>query len=129
MSKDVTVTLPDHVYRTAVRLAHLSQREVREVLTDTITLALPTLPPDLDATPPVGALDNAEVLALTVLELPPHEDQQLSSLLEQQQAGTLTEDQRNQLASLMQAYQTGLLRKAQAWEEAVRRGLRQPPAP
>ena len=69
------------------------------------------------------------VLALSRLELPPTQDRRLSALLEQQQAGTLTDAERGELLTLMQAYQEGLLRKAQALQEAVRRGLREPLAP
>lgn len=129
MTMEVTVSLPDQVYRRALHLAHLSQRPVSEVLTETIALALPTLPDDGADSTPLAALDNAALLALTTQELPPADDAHLSALLEQQQAGTLTEEQRSQLAGLMQVYQLGLLRKAQALEEAVRRGLRAPLAP
>jgi len=69
------------------------------------------------------SLADAEVLALTSLELPLDQDARLSALLERQQAGTLDEAERRELGTLMQCYQEGLLRKAQAMEEAVRRGL------
>jgi len=52
------------------------------------------------------------------------DDARLSMLLDHQQAGTLTSEERAELAALMQLYQVGLLRKAQALREAVRRGLR-----
>jgi hypothetical protein len=41
----------------------------------------------------------------------------------------LSDTERGELLTLMQVYQEGLLRKAQALHEAVRRGLREPPAP
>jgi hypothetical protein len=129
MTTQVMVNLPDEVYQSAVRLAQLTQREVSDVLTDTLAVSLPALPHDQDISAPVEVLSDGEVLALTALELPPPQDRQLSTLLERQQAGTLAEDERSQLAALMQAYQTGLLRKAQALQEAVRRGLRDPLAP
>ncbi len=129
MSTQVTVTLPDTVYRNAVRLAELTQRELGDVLTDTLALSLPVLSHDQEGAAPLMALNDADVLALTMLELPPADNRQLSALLERQQAGTLTEDQRSQLAGLMQAYQVGLLRKAYALQEAVRRGLRDQLAP
>jgi hypothetical protein len=46
--------------------------------------------------------------------------------LDKQQAGKLTNDERPELLALMQVYQEGLLRKAQALNEAVQRGLRKP---
>jgi hypothetical protein len=126
MTTQVLVTLPDELYRSAARLARLTQREVADVLTETLALSLPALPDDADTAPSITTLSDAEILALTTLELPEAEDRRLSFLLERQQAGTLTAEERSQLGGLMQAYQAGLLRKAQALQEAVRRGLRQP---
>ncbi len=129
MTTQVTVTLPDAVYRNAVRLAQLTQREVGDVLTDTLALSLPMLPDDTEVAVPIGELSDQELLALTMLELPSAQDRQLSTLLDRQQAGGLTAEEQRQLAGLMQAYHAGLLRKAQALQEAVRRGLREPLAP
>ncbi len=129
MTTQVTVTLPDAVYRNAVRLAQLTQREVGEVLTDTLALSLPMLPDDTEVAVPIGELSDQELLALTMLELPSAQDRQLSTLLDRQQAGGLTAEEQRQLAGLMQAYHAGLLRKTQALQEAVRRGLREPLAP
>jgi hypothetical protein len=50
----------------------------------------------------------------------------LSELLDQQQAGRLDFQKRDELTALMQVYQEGLLRKATALSEAVKRGLREP---
>ncbi len=129
MSTQVTVTLPDEVYRSAVRLAQLARREVTDVLSDALTLSLPSLHRDSDVVPPMETLSDTEVLALTALELPPAQDRRLSALLERQQAGSLTDAERGELLSLMQAYQEGLLHKALALQEAVRRGLCKPLAP
>ena len=51
------------------------------------------------------------------------EDSRLSELLDKQQAGMLTESEYSELQTLMQIYQEGLLRKATALSEAVKRGL------
>lgn len=48
------------------------------------------------------------------------------TLLDRQQACTLSEARRNELAELMQVYHQCLVRKARALGEAVRRGLREP---
>jgi len=50
----------------------------------------------------------------------------LGRLLNRQQAGKLTEEERYELTALMQVYHECLVRKAQALGEAVRRGLREP---
>jgi hypothetical protein len=128
MSSQVTITLPDEVYRSAMRLAQLARREVEDVLTDALTLSLPSLHQDSDVVPPIETLSDADILALTTSELQPAQDRWLAALLEGQ-AGSLTNTERGELLTLMQAYQKGLLRKAQALQEAVRRGLREPLAP
>jgi hypothetical protein len=59
----------------------------------------------------------------------PAQDRRLSALLQKQQAQALSDPERAELLALMQVYQEGLLRKAQALREAVRRGLRMPLKP
>lgn len=126
MSTRITLTLPDAVYQRAERLAQLSRRDVAQVLTDAIATSLPLLRPRPDTPDPMDTLSDGQVLALSELQLPLADDRRLSELLEEQQADHLTEADRAELATLFQAYQEGLLRKAQALEEAVRRGLRDP---
>jgi hypothetical protein len=59
----------------------------------------------------------------------PEDDRRLGELLDRQQAGLLPGAEPAELAALLQVYQRGLLRKAQALREAVRRGLRAPLQP
>ena len=75
---------------------------------------------------PTSELSDAEVLALSQLEMDRAQDRRLSELLGHQQAGTLTDTEDRELRALMQVYSGGLVRKAQALQEAVRRGLREP---
>jgi hypothetical protein len=74
----------------------------------------------------VTSLSDKEVLALTELQMEPEQDQRLSELLYNQQAGTLVNADHSELVSLIQVYQEKLLLKAQALHEAVERGLRKP---
>ena len=126
MSTQITVTLPDEVYRRADRLARLTGRSLADLLADTIGLSLSPVSPHAESYHPVSALSDEEVLALADLQMEPAEDRQLSALLDKQQSGTFTEVERPELLALLQLYQEGLLRKAQALHEAVRRGLREP---
>ncbi len=71
-------------------------------------------------------LSDADVLALTKLQMEPAQDIRLSTLLDRQQAGLLTDIDRSELQILMQTYQEGLLRKATALSEAVKRKLIKP---
>lgn len=131
MSTQITLTLPDEIYRRAEHFAQLISRDVADVLTEAIALSLS--PISLQATSthstefkPVASLSNKEVIALTELQMEPDSDQRLSELLYKQQAGTLTDTERTQLWVLMQLYQEKLLLKTQALREAVERGLREP---
>ncbi|MFZ2360300.1 MAG: hypothetical protein WA040_13235 [Anaerolineae bacterium] len=128
MSVQVMVALPDQVYRRAVSLARLTSQDVPKLLTDTIEMSLPSVTA-LASVAPVSELSDDSVLALADSQMEPDLDKRLSVLLGKQQDGELLEVERRELAALMQAYHEGLLRKAQALAEAVRRGLMEPLKP
>jgi hypothetical protein len=129
MTTCVMVTLQDDVYRRVERLAQLTSREVADLLADTITLALPPLAVSAESVPAITALSDEEVLGLTELQMTPKQDRRLSALLQKQQERVLSAAEQTELLVLMQVYQEGVLRKAQALHEAVRRGLRTPLEP
>lgn len=124
MSTQITLTLPDTVYGRAESLAYMTGQSVADVLVTTITLSLPELSTEDENNSSVEVLSDAEVLSLADAQMEPDKAQQLSKLLDRQQAGVLSEAERARLHNLMHHYNTGLLRKAQALQEAVRRGLR-----
>jgi len=124
MTMQVTVALPDELYWQAEQLAQSTGRAVADLLVETIQLSLPPRNAPAEAVSSISALSDADVLALADLQLEREADRRLSALLESQQAGTLSGSERSELLTLMQLYQDGLLRKAGALKEAVRRGLR-----
>jgi hypothetical protein len=126
MSTKITITLPDEIYQRAERFARLANRDIASVLADTIQLSIPPVRTEVNNLEPVSILSNEQVLALTELQMEAEQDAQLSELLDRQQAGNLTENERSELQTLMQIYQEGLLRKATALNEAVKRGLIEP---
>ena len=126
MSTQITITLPDEVYQRAERFARLANRDLEAVLADTIDLSIPPVRFQAETLNPIAELSDEDVLSLTELQLEPDQDRRLSELLDHQQAGSLTETERPELQALMQLYQEGLLRKATALSEAVRRGLMAP---
>ncbi len=75
---------------------------------------------------PLSTLSDRQIIALTELQMEPSQDQRLSQLLQTQQERILTTAEQSELEILMEIYQAGLLRKAQALNESVKRGLRQP---
>jgi hypothetical protein len=113
-------------YRRAENLARLTVRHLPPILTDTIAMSLSLLNSDEPLSPPLAEASSEEVIALADLEMDPIQDERLSTLLDRQQAGELQAEERIELVALMQVYEEGLLRKAQALAEAVRRGLREP---
>ena len=129
MSSQVTVTLPDGVLKRAETLAERAGRPVADLLAETIELSLRPLGTPTDDEPALADWPDADVLAATEVELSSAEDARLSELLDSEQAGVLANGERAELVALVERYQTLLLRKAQALREAVRRGLREPPAP
>lgn len=126
MSTQITITLPDEVYQRAERFARLANRDIASVLVDTIQVSIPPIRADMLDLEPIAALSDDEVLSLTELQMEPAQDARLSELLDRQQAGSLSENERLELQTLMQIYQEGLLRKATALSEAVKRGLMEP---
>ncbi len=129
MTTRVMVTLQDDVYRRVERLAQLTSREVADLLADTLTLALQPLAVSAESVPAVTALSDEDVLGLTELQMAPEQDCRLSVLLQMQQERALSVAEQTELLLLMQVYQEGVLRKAQALREAVQRGLRPPLEP
>ena len=117
------VALPDQVYRRAESLSRLTNRDVSKLLADTIEISLPALGRAPDDASSIAQLSDDAVLRWTESQLGQREDQRLSLLLSKQQDADLSERERGELAALIQAYQEGLLRKALALAEAVRRGL------
>jgi hypothetical protein len=126
----VTLTLPAEVLERAQLWAQRAGRPVADLLAETIELSLrPLGTPSAEVAVPLTGWSDDEVLAAAETEMDPTADARLSELLSRQQAGSLTEPERGELAALMQLYQEGLLRKARALREAVRRGLRGPLEP
>lgn len=129
MSSQITLTLPDDILQKAELWAKRSGRPVGDLLAETIELSMrPLGSPHREERPPTNWTDQ-EVLANADLEMPDDEDKRLSDLLDRQKAGLLANGEQAELVGLMELYQLGLLRKAQALREAVRRGLREPLKP
>ena len=131
MTTQIILNLPDEVYKKAEHFAQITNRAVGDILTQAITLSLSPISPqstpiDSKETPSIASLSDEEVIALTELQMEPEQDQRLSELLYNQQAGTLADTEHSELLALMQVYQEKLLLKAQALREAVQRGLREP---
>ncbi len=118
MSRTVTLTLPDKLYRPVQRAAQATQQPVEKVLLTALEASLPSLDglsADLtDELAQMETLDN-DALRQTLLETVPIDQQQaLEELLQRNQAGKLTSVEREQLTSLQRTADGVMLRKAHA---------------
>jgi hypothetical protein len=116
MSERVTVELPEELARRAHAVAAQTRRPVEEVLVEWMSRAA--------SDPPVESLSDEELLALCDAELEEDLQEELSDLLERQREGAIKGPERDRLRELMSLYRRGLVRKAQALQGAVARGLR-----
>ena len=126
MTRQVTLELPDALYEQARSWAALSQQELTGALTDALALAFMPLPEQSIDQPTVDGLNDADLLALSTVQMEQSQGERLDDLLRQQSAGTLTRDGQRTLNVLMQTYHQLWLRQSAALAEAVRRGLRPP---
>ena len=78
------------------------------------------------AEPSVDALADDAILALCDAQMEEAQQEELSDLLAASREGILAADRRGRLDELMNGYRRGLVRKAQALQVAVKRGLRPP---
>ncbi len=115
MSEIVTLELPEPLASSVREVARQTRRSVEAVLLDWLDRAATELP--------VEQLPDDQVLAMRDLQLTAEQQAALSDLLGRQREGTLTEDERRELDSLLALYRRGMVRKAQALKVAIDRGL------
>ncbi len=118
MSERLSLELPDTVMRSARAVASQTNRQIEAVVIEWLERATTTIP--------VDQLPDDQVLALRDQQMSEAEQHELSDLLEQQREGALTSTGRQRLNALLHTYRIGMVRKAQALNVAVERGL-QPP--
>ncbi len=127
MSTQVTLDLPENLVARAKTIASRAGQSVNDLLAESIELSLKPWGATQEAD--IHEAGDGDVLKACDFELAKEDDQRLSELLQRQQAEALSAGEPAELASLMQVYQEGLVRKAEALSEVVRRGLRQPVLP
>lgn len=128
MSTQITVDLSDETLKRAEWLATETGRPIGELLAETIELSLKPLTGSGNGSSITNWSDD-DVLAAADGQMSEADDRSLGELLDRQQAGLLNAPEQAELAALLECYQRGLLRKALALREAVRRGLREPLEP
>lgn len=118
MPQTITLTLPDDVLLPVKRVAQATKQSVEELLVRALQAALPSLeglPTDvIQHLTALESLDDQalwQVMLETVLLDQQH---QLHDLLARNQAGSLTDQEREHLESLQQQADLVMLRKARA---------------
>ena len=125
MTKELTLHLPDHIYRRAKRIADITGQDVSEIIARRIDLTLPPLTSELDSRP-VESLPDEELLEVADSMMDEVQNAWMSALQYKQQAGTITDEEKAELKILLEIFEAGQLRKTQALVEAVNRRLRKP---
>ena len=118
MGQTVTLQLPNNLASTAQVVAQRTKRPIEDVLVEWLDRAASDLPIEL--------LSDEQLLALTILEMSPEQQEELSNLLVIHREGELSDGEQQSLERLMQIYRRGLVRKAEAIKVAVARGLMPP---
>jgi hypothetical protein len=126
MTIPITINIPEDLYQRAQRFAHLANRDLESIITDTLLSSLPPMGAHIDALQPVETCSDEEILVLAHSQMKPDQDARMSELLAKQRENELTELEAINLAALMRTYQEGWLRKTAALAEAVKRGLMEP---
>lgn len=118
MGEKVTLELPNDLARNAHEIAARTHRRVEDVLIEWLGHAATEIP--------LEQLPDDQILALADVQLDDEQQAELSDLLAHQREGALDSPGRARLEELMGIYRRGMVRKAQALQVAVARGLRPP---
>jgi hypothetical protein len=118
MAQTVILELPQTIYLPARRMAEATNRPLEDLLVCALKASLPPLdglPSEL-AEDLVGleSLDDESLRQLMVSKVPAAQQRELDRLLRKNQAGTLTEKERQKLDHLQREADRVMLRKARA---------------
>jgi hypothetical protein len=116
MTEQLTLELPEELARRAREFAAASHRRVEDAIVEWIDRAV--------SEHDISRLSDDQIKDLCGLTLDDAEQQQLSLLLEKQREQEIDSLESQRLDLLMDNYQRGLLLKARALKEAVKRGLK-----
>lgn len=121
---EVTLELPDKVYKNFARLAEKTSRQISDVIVERIQS-------ENNFEDSIDDLENwsdEDVLALANLKLPEAQEKRMSELLDLQQKGEIKSAEKRELEIYTELYDIANLHKAQGCIEAVNRGLIKTPA-
>lgn len=130
MTQTITLNLPDKIYGPIQRMAQATNRSVETLLLTALQTSLPSLeglPEEIvQELADLETLDNNKLRQILLELVPLDQQQQLEALLQQNQAGVLTEIEQEILNFLQQEADKVMLRKARAAVLLRFRGQRVP---
>ena len=118
MAQTVTLELPQTIYLPARRMAEVTNRSLEDLLVCALKASLPPLdglPSELvEDLVGLESLDDESLRQVMVSKVPTAQQDELDRLLRRNQAGTLTEQERQKLDRLQREADRVMLRKARA---------------
>ena len=123
---EITLNLPENIYRNFTRIAEKKRRRIEDVIADKLQddFSMETI--DYEET--VADWADEAVLALANLKIPTEYADRMSGLLERLDRGKITDTEERELEVYTELCQITTLRKAYGIVEAVKRGLITSPA-
>lgn len=116
---EITLNLPENIYRNVSSVAKKSKREVIDLIVDVVEEKYSAQ----NVESSLKYFSDEEVLALANLQMPKKQSLRHSELLYKNQAATLTAEEKRELDFFQQIYGVALARKTDGIYEAVERGL------
>lgn len=111
----IVVDIPDELEKAAHNMALRTHRNTEDVLREWLVQHVSEVP--------VNWLDDSRLLELIAEKLSDNDERELSDLLASNRERIMSLRERKRLDELMQIYGQGMVRKAEAMKEAVKRGL------
>ena len=118
---EVTLNLPENVYRNFTELAEKKHRRIEDVIADRLQDDFSAEIVDFEDS--VASWSDEDVLALAKLKIPTEYADGMSVLLARLDEGKITDSEERELEIYTELCQISTLRKAYGIAEAVRRGL------
>jgi hypothetical protein len=118
---EITISLPDKVFANVANVASKTHRRIDEVIVEKIEREFSLDIQELEKQ--IAVCSEAEVLKLSILQMPAKQDKRLSFLLQKQGEVDLTKTEQKELWKLMELNRLTTLKKAFALREVSRRGL------
>ena len=118
---EITLDLPENIYRNFTELAEKKHRRLEEFITDKLQSDFPIENPHFEES--VSNWADEDVLALANLKIPQEQAARMSILSDKIQNGTISKVEENELEIYLEIYNNANLRKSFGIAEAVKRKL------